>query len=363
MTKDSLMRRCLYRPRLCARWTEAMRAARERGLRAPGDRDQRSFVHRQLRGREPNPLLPPVITTLLPSYFPISDVLPFVESPGCALGPIQVGGGAASFEATAVRRRRCPRHRGGPAGARCAARAVGQARPVAGSAVAARSSRPPCAWTVPRVIRNLRRRRTRICLAWSAETSTPRSDHVYPPSDTSAASSSRPSCRSRSIRRSWSTSNDGPRPSEPHRRRDHARSPARCRSSTCTSSGSRCWIVFGVEDYPFGLLTMIVSLEAIFLSTFVMISQNRADAKRQVIADQQWQTVQEEDQQNKELLDLSIRSSSSPARCTPTRRRRDTLLRLRLHRGPTPLQGAEPRRDSPRTRRRLRDGAPIRGPN
>jgi uncharacterized membrane protein len=66
-----------------------------------------------------------------------------------------------------------------------------------------------------------------------------------------------------------------------------------------------CWIGFGVEDYPFGLLTMIVSLEAIFLSTFVMISQNRADAKRQVIADQQWKTVQEEDQQNKELLDLS----------------------------------------------------------
>ena len=66
-----------------------------------------------------------------------------------------------------------------------------------------------------------------------------------------------------------------------------------------------CWIGFGVEDYPFGLLTMIVSLEAIFLSTFVMISQNRADAKRQVIADQQWRTVQEEDKQNKELLDLS----------------------------------------------------------
>jgi uncharacterized membrane protein len=44
----------------------------------------------------------------------------------------------------------------------------------------------------------------------------------------------------------------------------------------------------------------------ISLSTFVMISQNRADAKRQVIADQQWKTVQEEeDQQNKELLDLS----------------------------------------------------------
>ena len=66
-----------------------------------------------------------------------------------------------------------------------------------------------------------------------------------------------------------------------------------------------CWIGFGVEKYPFGLLTMIVSLEAIFLSTFVMISQNRADAKRQVIADAQWKTVQREDQQNQQLLDLS----------------------------------------------------------
>jgi uncharacterized membrane protein len=65
------------------------------------------------------------------------------------------------------------------------------------------------------------------------------------------------------------------------------------------------WIGFGVEDYPYGLLTMIVSLEAIFLSTFVMISQNRADAKQQVVADQQWQTVQEEDHQNRDLLDLS----------------------------------------------------------
>jgi uncharacterized membrane protein len=65
------------------------------------------------------------------------------------------------------------------------------------------------------------------------------------------------------------------------------------------------WIAFGVEGYPYGLLTMIVSLEAIFLSTFVMISQNRADAKRQVVADLQWQTVQEEDKQNEQLLDLS----------------------------------------------------------
>jgi hypothetical protein len=66
-----------------------------------------------------------------------------------------------------------------------------------------------------------------------------------------------------------------------------------------------CWIGFGVESYPYGLLTMIVSLEAIFLSTFVMISQNRADAKRQVLADQQWRTVQEEDEQNRQLLEIS----------------------------------------------------------
>jgi uncharacterized membrane protein len=64
------------------------------------------------------------------------------------------------------------------------------------------------------------------------------------------------------------------------------------------------WIGLGVEDYPFGLLTMIVSLEAIFLSTFVMISQNRADEKRQVIADEAWRTLQEEEQQNERLLRL-----------------------------------------------------------
>ena len=65
------------------------------------------------------------------------------------------------------------------------------------------------------------------------------------------------------------------------------------------------WIGLGVEHYPFGLLTMIVSLEAIFLSTFVMISQNRADEKRQMLADQQWKMVQDEDRQNEQLIDLS----------------------------------------------------------
>jgi uncharacterized membrane protein len=36
------------------------------------------------------------------------------------------------------------------------------------------------------------------------------------------------------------------------------------------------------DKYPFGLLTMIVSLEAIFLSTFVMVTQNRQAARSDV---------------------------------------------------------------------------------
>jgi uncharacterized membrane protein len=65
------------------------------------------------------------------------------------------------------------------------------------------------------------------------------------------------------------------------------------------------WIALRVEDFPFGFLTMLVSLEAIFLSTFVMISQNRADEKRAELAEHQWQIVQSEEKQNEELLNLS----------------------------------------------------------
>jgi uncharacterized membrane protein len=45
---------------------------------------------------------------------------------------------------------------------------------------------------------------------------------------------------------------------------------------------------FGIkpfDPYPFGLLTMIVSLEAIFLATFVLISQNRLSAEAERRAD------------------------------------------------------------------------------
>jgi len=53
------------------------------------------------------------------------------------------------------------------------------------------------------------------------------------------------------------------------------------------------WIIINVghvgipqfDPYPFGLLTMIVSLEAIFLSCFVLISQNRQSEKDHVRSD------------------------------------------------------------------------------
>jgi uncharacterized membrane protein len=67
------------------------------------------------------------------------------------------------------------------------------------------------------------------------------------------------------------------------------------------------WVLLPVEKYPFGLLTMIVSLEAIFLSTFVMISQNRADARRQVFADNQYEMIQAEQKQNLELIEQGKR--------------------------------------------------------
>jgi uncharacterized membrane protein len=44
------------------------------------------------------------------------------------------------------------------------------------------------------------------------------------------------------------------------------------------------------DPFPYGLLTMIVSLEAIFLSTFVMISQNRQAARTDVRAELDFET-------------------------------------------------------------------------
>ena len=58
------------------------------------------------------------------------------------------------------------------------------------------------------------------------------------------------------------------------------------------------WIGLRVEKYPYGLLTMVVSLEAIFLSTFILISSNRQDERREMLANSQWQLVQQQEKQN-----------------------------------------------------------------
>jgi uncharacterized membrane protein len=55
------------------------------------------------------------------------------------------------------------------------------------------------------------------------------------------------------------------------------------------------WIVVNVtslafDPFPFGLLTLIVSLEAIFLSTFVMLSQNRESARSDIRSEIDFET-------------------------------------------------------------------------
>lgn len=47
--------------------------------------------------------------------------------------------------------------------------------------------------------------------------------------------------------------------------------------------------VFAFDPFPFGLLTMVVSLEAIFLSIFVMVSQNRQSEKDRMRTDLDFQ--------------------------------------------------------------------------
>ena len=64
------------------------------------------------------------------------------------------------------------------------------------------------------------------------------------------------------------------------------------------------WIVtglFGIDKSPFELLTLIVSLEAIFLSTFVMIAQNRQASFAQAKADHDFISQETELATNTEL--------------------------------------------------------------
>jgi uncharacterized membrane protein len=64
--------------------------------------------------------------------------------------------------------------------------------------------------------------------------------------------------------------------------------------------GFALWMVF-VESDPWPKLTLIVSLEAIFLSTFVMIGQNRQAAFQQAKADHDFVEQELELKTNTEL--------------------------------------------------------------
>jgi uncharacterized membrane protein len=64
--------------------------------------------------------------------------------------------------------------------------------------------------------------------------------------------------------------------------------------------GFAMWMVF-VEPNPWPKLTLIVSLEAIFLSTFVMIGQNRAASFQQAKADHDFVEQEGELKTNTEL--------------------------------------------------------------
>jgi uncharacterized membrane protein len=60
------------------------------------------------------------------------------------------------------------------------------------------------------------------------------------------------------------------------------------------------WMIV-MERSPWPTLTLVVSLEAIFLSTFVMIGQNRQSAFQQARADHDFETQEVELKTNTEL--------------------------------------------------------------
>jgi uncharacterized membrane protein len=64
--------------------------------------------------------------------------------------------------------------------------------------------------------------------------------------------------------------------------------------------GFAAWMLF-IERSPWPTLTLVVSLEAIFLSTFVMIGQNRASAFQQIKADHDFVEQELELKTNTEL--------------------------------------------------------------
>lgn len=64
---------------------------------------------------------------------------------------------------------------------------------------------------------------------------------------------------------------------------------------------------FHFDPFPFQFLTMAVSLEAIFLSIFVLISENRQAAKDRMMMEKDFETNQRAEQENRVLLERIIK--------------------------------------------------------
>jgi uncharacterized membrane protein len=62
----------------------------------------------------------------------------------------------------------------------------------------------------------------------------------------------------------------------------------------------------GFDPFPFGLLTLIVSLEAIFLSTFVMLSQNRQGKQADLRAELDYEINVKAEQEVRDIKEILI---------------------------------------------------------
>ncbi len=72
------------------------------------------------------------------------------------------------------------------------------------------------------------------------------------------------------------------------------------------------WILLRIEPFPYGLLTLLVSLEAIFLSTFVMMSQNRSAKKDHVRDDHEADEVEQMLSLNQTQLEILKKLDAMP---------------------------------------------------
>jgi uncharacterized membrane protein len=100
------------------------------------------------------------------------------------------------------------------------------------------------------------------------------------------------------------------------------------------------WIVSRIEAFPYGLLTLLVSLEAIFLSTFVMMSQNRAAARDHIRDDHEAEEVDMLFQINQTQLEILrlLRQEVCPDNGAKDQGARgDTRIKV-----PNPLQAPRP---------------------